>query len=91
MSGEFRDCDDCFSDALERKALDEARTLLDQLPEPLTVDKQQLKINLHLASGEPGKSAGPDGTPAVKDGEQPHHAAEQFNGSQLEAGAARAG
>lgn len=45
-----------FSDALERKALDEARTLLDQLPEPLAVDKQQLKINLHLASGEQEKA-----------------------------------
>ena len=45
-----------FSDALERKALDEARTLLDQLPEPLAVDKQQLKINLHLASGEEEKA-----------------------------------
>ena len=45
-----------LSDALERKALDEARTLLDQLPEPLAVDKQQLKINLHLASGEQEKA-----------------------------------
>lgn len=41
-----------FSDALIRKDTQTARSLLDQLPEPPAMDKQQLKINLHLSCGE---------------------------------------
>lgn len=45
-----------FLDALEREQFDEARELLNQLPQPEAVNKQQLQINLYLRSKEREKA-----------------------------------
>ncbi|MFQ8583218.1 MAG: hypothetical protein ACLSA6_12190 [Holdemania massiliensis] len=45
-----------FLDALKQEQFEEARQLLNRLPQPPMIDKQQLQVNLYLRSKETEKA-----------------------------------